>query len=280
MSNSATLIITNFFIIKDTQGQTKKCSPRRLLALEAFSRRLIELMKKRRLQAFETNLQNSESKDEGSRSRSQSMNEQSHYKQEKMKTRPMKAKLKSQIKITSNGITLEIATDGFRAYWDESSRVIASKGDLRGYWDKISSSGDFLTTFLSYIQIRDPLRRLCHRLIAHTIAGRGQAPDKVTRTDQYFLRSMDREVVNLPYLLGHYLFSDAEGRKQGAQMSRGHFIARLVNHFGMLIEETLHGAIVVVRELTGLDLDELSRLHICERMVNTRAKKLGLAPGD
>ncbi|GJU24159.1 hypothetical protein Tco_1162780 [Tanacetum coccineum] len=170
----------------------------------------------------------------------------------------------------------EIATDGFRVYWDESFRVIASKGDLRGYWDKISSSGDFLTIFPSYIQIRDLLRRLCHRLIAHTIAGRGQAPDKVTRTDLYFLRSIDREAVNLPYLLGHYLFSDAEGRKRGAQMSGGHFIARLADHFGMLIEETLQGATVVVRELTGLDLDELSRLHICERMANTRA---WVAPG-
>ncbi|GKA14371.1 hypothetical protein Tco_0694017 [Tanacetum coccineum] len=39
----------------------------------------------------------SKSKDEGSRSRSQSMKEESHYKQEKMKTTPKKAKLKSQI---------------------------------------------------------------------------------------------------------------------------------------------------------------------------------------
>ncbi|GKD36876.1 hypothetical protein Tco_1257083 [Tanacetum coccineum] len=56
MSNSATLIITNFLIIKDLQSQTKKCSPRILLALEAFSRRLLALMKKRSSQAFKTSM--------------------------------------------------------------------------------------------------------------------------------------------------------------------------------------------------------------------------------
>ncbi|GKD76347.1 hypothetical protein Tco_1338968 [Tanacetum coccineum] len=62
--------------------------------------------------------------------------------------------------------------------------------------------------------IRDLLRRLYHRLIAHTIAGRGHAPEKVTRTDLYFLRSMDQEAVNLLYFLAHYLFRHAEGRKR------------------------------------------------------------------
>ncbi|GKC67196.1 hypothetical protein Tco_1099794 [Tanacetum coccineum] len=140
----------------------------------------------------------------------------------------------------------EIDIIGFIAYWDKSSRVIASKGDLRGYWDEISSSRDFLTTVPSYIKIRDPLRRLCHRLIAHTIVGREQAPKKVTRTDLYFLRSMDREVVNLPYLLAHYLFRHAGERKHEAQMSGGHFIGRLADYFGLLIEERLHETTVVV----------------------------------
>ncbi|GKE11773.1 hypothetical protein Tco_1415324, partial [Tanacetum coccineum] len=39
----------------------------------------------------------------------------------------------------------EIDTGGFRAYWDESSRVIASKADLRDYWTRISFAGNFLT---------------------------------------------------------------------------------------------------------------------------------------
>ncbi|GKB16297.1 hypothetical protein Tco_0850220 [Tanacetum coccineum] len=36
--------------------------------------------------------------------------------------------------------------------------------------------------------------------------GRGQAPEKVTTTDLYYLRSMEEETLNFPYLLAHYLF--------------------------------------------------------------------------
>ncbi|GJR10626.1 hypothetical protein Tco_0793278 [Tanacetum coccineum] len=32
----------------------------------------------------------------------------------------------------------EIDTNGFKRYWAESSRTVASKGDLRGYWEEIS----------------------------------------------------------------------------------------------------------------------------------------------
>ncbi|GJT34420.1 hypothetical protein Tco_0924839 [Tanacetum coccineum] len=62
-------------------------------------------------------------------------------------------------------------------------RTVTSKGDLRGYWEEISSFGDFFTTVPSYLLIRDPLRRLYHCLIAHTIARRGHALEKVTSTD-------------------------------------------------------------------------------------------------
>ncbi|GJY28416.1 hypothetical protein Tco_0404183, partial [Tanacetum coccineum] len=95
---------------------------------------------------------------------------------------------------------------------------------------------------------------------------RGQAPEKVTSTDLYFLRSMDQEAVNLPYLLAHCLFRHAEGRKQEAQMSGGHFIARLADHFGLLTEESLQGTTIVVRELGEINLDELARLQICESL--------------
>ncbi|GKB45096.1 ribonuclease H-like domain-containing protein [Tanacetum coccineum] len=51
--------------------------------------------------------------------------------------------------------------------------------------------GDFLGVVPSYTLIRDPLRRLCHRLISFIISGRAQAPEKVTTTDLFYLRSMD-----------------------------------------------------------------------------------------
>nr|GEW00259.1 hypothetical protein [Tanacetum cinerariifolium] len=116
--------------------------------------------------------------------------------------------------------------------------------------------------------------RLCHHLIAHTIAGRWQAPENVTSTDLYFLRSMDQDVVNLPYVLTHYLFRHVEGRNQGAQMSGGYFIARLADHFGLLIEESLQGTTIVVRELGEIDLAELARLHICASLGDVWTSRL------
>ncbi|GKD97898.1 hypothetical protein Tco_1381795, partial [Tanacetum coccineum] len=93
----------------------------------------------------------------------------------------------------------EIDTDGFRAYWTESLRVIASKDDLRDYWTRI--------------------------LLL--------APEKVTNTDLFYLRSMDRgTMVNVLYLLAQYLFRFASGRKQGSRMFGGYFVARLGVYFG------------------------------------------------
>ncbi|GJV22018.1 hypothetical protein Tco_1371038 [Tanacetum coccineum] len=81
------------------------------------------------------------------------------------------------------------------------------------------SRRDFLGTTLSYTSIRDPILRLCHRLIACSIAGRSQAPKKVTVTDMFYLRGMDVGSVNVPYLLAMYLRLFATGRKSGALIS-------------------------------------------------------------
>ncbi|GJS03407.1 hypothetical protein Tco_0319915 [Tanacetum coccineum] len=92
----------------------------------------------------------------------------------------------------------------------------------------------FLRVVPSYTSIRDPLRRLCDRLIAVSISGRGQAPKKVTATDLFYLRRLDEGmVVNVPFLLAQYLFRYAKGRKR---------VARVI------------------------EMDELVRLRICERL--------------
>ncbi|GKB83684.1 hypothetical protein Tco_0950579 [Tanacetum coccineum] len=68
----------------------------------------------------------------------------------------------------------EMAEAGFGAYWYGSERVIPDKGDLRDYWMKILSDKDFLGPDHFYVYIRDHVRRLCHRMIAYSIFGRGQ----------------------------------------------------------------------------------------------------------
>ncbi|GJY38638.1 hypothetical protein Tco_0425002 [Tanacetum coccineum] len=138
--------------------------------------------------------------------------------------------------------------------------------------DGIVSDGDFLGAIPSYTYIWDPLRRLCHRLIAFNFSGRGQTPKKVTATNLFYLRSMDEgTAVNVPYLLAQYLFRYAEGRKQGAMMSGGQFVLRLTEHFGLLTEERLRGLTVVVYNLPMIDMDELVKLWICDRLGDTWA---------
>ncbi|GJW30314.1 hypothetical protein Tco_0047189 [Tanacetum coccineum] len=96
----------------------------------------------------------------------------------------------------------EMAQARFGVYWTQSKRIVPNKGDLRDYWIDISSDRDFLGPAPSYVHIRDPVRRLCHRMIACTISGRGQGPEK--------------------------------GRKSEARLSEGYFIGRLTEHFGLL----------------------------------------------
>ncbi|GJU43824.1 hypothetical protein Tco_1201090 [Tanacetum coccineum] len=88
----------------------------------------------------------------------------------------------------------------------DSLREIATKADLLEYWYRISSDGDFFSMVPSYTSIRDPLRRLCHRLIAFSIFGKGE--------------------------------------EVGASMFGGYFVARLAEHFRLITEESLRGLIV------------------------------------
>ncbi|GJR96457.1 retrovirus-related pol polyprotein from transposon TNT 1-94 [Tanacetum coccineum] len=130
----------------------------------------------------------------------------------------------------------EMETTGFGLCWVKSARQISNKGDLSAYWRGISSKGDFFGAPPSYTHIRDPMMRLCHMLIACNIAGRSQAPKKVTVTDLFYLRGMDVGSVNIPYLLARYLRMFALGRKRRGMIFGGQFVARLAKHFGLLNE--------------------------------------------
>nr|GEU98030.1 hypothetical protein [Tanacetum cinerariifolium] len=80
---------------------------------------------------------------------------------------------------------------------------------------------------------QDPVRRLCHMMIACTTSSHGQGLEKVTGVDLFYLRTMDRGTANVPYLLAQYLFRHAKGKKSGARLSEGHFIGCLTEHFGL-----------------------------------------------
>ncbi|GJV00456.1 hypothetical protein Tco_1329726 [Tanacetum coccineum] len=121
----------------------------------------------------------------------------------------------------------------------------------------IGFARDFLGITPSYTSIRDPILRLCHKLITCSIARRSQAPEKVTMTDLFYLRGMDVGLVNVPYLLARYLRFFAARRKSGALISGGQFIARLAEHFGLLAEERLRRLTVTAPTLPVIDMAEL-----------------------
>ncbi|GKB28617.1 hypothetical protein Tco_0868018 [Tanacetum coccineum] len=135
----------------------------------------------------------------------------------------------------------EMAEAGFRAYWVGSDRVIPDKGDLKDYWIEISSDRYFLGPAPSYVLIRDPVRRLCHKMIAYSISGRGQAPEKVIGVGLFYLRNMDQGTANVLHLLVQYLFRHTEGRKSRARLLGGYFIGHLATHFGLVNDEGLRG---------------------------------------
>ncbi|GJT11255.1 hypothetical protein Tco_0858297 [Tanacetum coccineum] len=139
-------------------------------------------------------------------------------------------------------------------------------------WDLVY--GGFSGYTPSYTLIRDPMLRLCHRLIACSIAGRSQEPKKVTVTDLFYLRGMDVSSVNVPYLLARYLRLFASGRKQGAMISGGCFVARLDEQFSLLTEERLQGLRVIVRDLHVIDMAEL------EGDAGGVTEEAPVAPGD
>ncbi|GJU93212.1 hypothetical protein Tco_1317968 [Tanacetum coccineum] len=137
--------------------------------------------------------------------------------------------------------------------------------------EEMEEAGDFLGIAPSYVFIRDPVGRLCYRMITYSISGRGLAPEKVTGVDLFYLRNMDQGTTNVPYLLAQYLFSHVEGRKSRARLSGGHFIRRLAAHFGLVNDQWLRGLSVVASQLPVIDLHELDRLNICLRFGDTWA---------
>ncbi|GKC41127.1 hypothetical protein Tco_1058849, partial [Tanacetum coccineum] len=81
----------------------------------------------------------------------------------------------------------EMESFSFARYWSESESMIPGKEGLHDYWRGISTHGDFLGPPPFYTLIRDPMLRLCHRMMAHSIARRSQAPEKcVARLAEHF----------------------------------------------------------------------------------------------
>nr|GEX29728.1 hypothetical protein [Tanacetum cinerariifolium] len=124
---------------------------------------------------------------------------------------------------------------------DMSCSLVMHRGDCLNPWAVILTLGlhtneEMAEDGFEAYWLGNPMRRLCHRMIACNISGRRQAPEK---------------------------------RKSGARLFRGHFIGRLAAHFSLVSDEGLRGLSVINHELLIIDFHELVRLNICERFGNT-----------
>ncbi|GKB09328.1 hypothetical protein Tco_0837640, partial [Tanacetum coccineum] len=120
---------------------------------------------------------------------------------------------------------------------------------------------EFFSTFRFREDVLDLDTLGALQIIADLVfAGRSQAPEKVTVTDLFYLRGMGVGSVNVPYLLAWYLRLFSSGRKHGAMISGGQFVACLAEHFGLITEEILQGLTMIVRELPVNDMAEIVKL--------------------
>ncbi|GJY48290.1 hypothetical protein Tco_0438246 [Tanacetum coccineum] len=93
-------------------------------------------------------------------------------------------------------------------------------------------------------------------------------PDKGDLRDYWIDISSDRDFLGPASSYDRNLRRHAEGRKSGARLSGGHFIGRLAAYFGLVSDQGLRGLSVITRELPMIELHELVRLNICERLGN------------
>ncbi|GJU66711.1 hypothetical protein Tco_1252970 [Tanacetum coccineum] len=146
---------------------------------------------------------------------------------------------------------------------DDGQEVFVSHAWRRLFDIRAPLVHEFILEFFSTFRIVDEMGLDADGTLCFYISGRGQAPEKVTTTDLFYLRSMDRGTANVLYLLAQYLFMHVEGRKSGARLSGEHFIGRLAHHFGLVSDDGLRGLSFVTCELPLIDMGELVKLNIC-----------------
>ncbi|GKE55327.1 hypothetical protein Tco_1494512, partial [Tanacetum coccineum] len=89
------------------------------------------------------------------------------------------------------------------------------------------------------------------------------------RALQFHLGGSRRPLLGGVRHLRRYLRLFAAGRKSGANISGGQFVARLAEHFGFLTMEILQGLTVIAHALSVIDMVELVRLQIYEEIDDT-----------
>ncbi|GJZ14416.1 hypothetical protein Tco_0549646 [Tanacetum coccineum] len=88
---------------------------------------------------------------------------------------------------------------------------------------------------LYYTTIKNPIRRLVHRLLTLSVAGRHNAKENVTLKDLFFLHSMDgEEMVDVLWNVAKFLSDKAKGYKKKSMIVGAHFIGRIARSYRLM----------------------------------------------
>ncbi|KAL8197905.1 hypothetical protein R6Q57_030096 [Mikania cordata] len=137
-----------------------------------------------------------------------------------------------------------------------------SKVDLSEFWGTIADSP--FSTSMVESEIRDPVLRYIHKVLACTVVGRYSGEEKVNWIDLFCLYCMVRgREANMACVMAQSL---ARGRRDGgrARLDMGPYIYRIAEFLGVF--DTYRPDLITLGPLTtAIDLRDLQRADICER---------------
>ncbi|GJW04564.1 hypothetical protein Tco_1563420 [Tanacetum coccineum] len=106
----------------------------------------------------------------------------------------------------------------------------------------------------SYTSIQNPIRRLVHRLLTLSVAGRHSGKEKVTLDDLFLLHSMDRGVsVDVPWHVDKFLCDKPKGSKRKSLIVGAHLIGKIASYYGLYNGLGISEMVAEILEVPGDD---------------------------
>ncbi|GJV31950.1 hypothetical protein Tco_1392350 [Tanacetum coccineum] len=130
----------------------------------------------------------------------------------------------------------EMNNNLFEGFYDSCYRSRPVNYDPTPYVLNITTCASYDTQHpLLYTLIRSPIRRLVHRLLTLSIAGRHSGKEKVTQDDLFLLHNMDGGVsVDVPWHVAKFLFDKEKGSKRKSPIVGAHLIGNIAHYYGLM----------------------------------------------
>ncbi|GJR01258.1 hypothetical protein Tco_0524242 [Tanacetum coccineum] len=159
----------------------------------------------------------------------------------------------------------ELVNNLFEPFYESCFRNMPHNYDPNKYVVNITTRDHYDTRHPpSYTSIRNPIRRLAHRLLALSVAGRHNRKEKVTLDDLFLLHSIDGGVsVDVPWHVAMFFADKAKGYKKKSPIVGEHLIGKIARSFGLMTPGALRG-VTLGPETSLLSVAKLVELGICK----------------